>query len=137
MVLQARHTDDAMLEHERQCFVAAAGLASAIVIGAVAGLYPATRAARLAPTEALRAAVAERPAPPAAEPSRFDIYAPVKLTADLGHLGDAQKSMIGLLIEASKIMDELFWYEAYGEKEEFVHDLSYINEDGDHLLVVG
>jgi GMP synthase (glutamine-hydrolysing) len=26
MVLQARHTDDAMLEHERQCFVAAAGL---------------------------------------------------------------------------------------------------------------
>ena len=34
----------------------AGGFAAALVIGAVAGLYPAIRAARVSPTEALRAA---------------------------------------------------------------------------------
>jgi putative ABC transport system permease protein len=37
-------------------YAVAGGIASALAIGAVAGLYPAARAARLAPTEALRTA---------------------------------------------------------------------------------
>jgi hypothetical protein len=53
-------------------------------------------------------------AAPKPETSRFDIYAPVRLTADLGHLSETQKQMVALLIEASKLMDELFWLQAWG-----------------------
>ena len=45
---------------------------------------------------------------------RPDIYAEFTLTADLSHLSDQQHEMIGLLIEASQIMDDLFWRQAYG-----------------------
>ena len=66
-------------------------------------------------------AVREAPVEPAYDPaSRYDIYAPVRLTADLSHLSDNQKQMLVLLIEASKIMDELFWLQAYGDKEELL-----------------
>ena len=61
-------------------------------------------------------------APPAAGPEttgvaepRPDIYAEFVLTADLGHLSDNQRQMIGVLIEASEIMDDLFWRQAYGD----------------------
>jgi len=45
---------------------------------------------------------------------RPEIYADFTLTADLGDLTDNQKTMIGLLIQASEIMDDLFWNQAYG-----------------------
>ena len=47
----------------------------------------------------------------------LDKYTTVQLTADLGHLSDNQKEMVKTLIEAARIMDGLFWYEAYGDKE--------------------
>ncbi|MBA6264735.1 MAG: Zn-dependent hydrolase [Colwellia sp.] len=50
--------------------------------------------------------------------SRLDIYKPVTLTADLSHLSANQKKMIVLLIEASDIIDELFWQQAFGEDKE-------------------
>ena len=46
---------------------------------------------------------------------RPEIYADFTLTADLSHLEDDQKSMIALLIEASEIMDDLFWRQSFGD----------------------
>ncbi len=44
-------------------------------------------------------------------------YVKVPLTADPGHLSANQKEMIRILIKASDIMNDLFWIEAYGDKE--------------------
>ncbi|RUO58766.1 dipeptidyl-peptidase 3 family protein [Pseudidiomarina insulisalsae] len=53
--------------------------------------------------------------------ARLDIYEAVNLTADLSHLSDDQQQMIGLLIDASKIMDDLFWQQAYpGDRDELL-----------------
>jgi len=46
---------------------------------------------------------------------RLDIYHTVNLTADLSALTDNQRTMLSKLIEASKIMDNLFWQQAFGE----------------------
>ena len=46
---------------------------------------------------------------------RPDIYAEFRLVADLSHLSDRQRQMLVLLIEASQIMDDLFWRQAYGD----------------------
>jgi hypothetical protein len=47
-------------------------------------------------------------------------YATVRLNAEISHLTDKEKAMLVLFIEASEIMDELFWYEAYGDKAELL-----------------
>ena len=43
-------------------------------------------------------------------------YVSVKLTADLTDLTPNQREMLPILIEAADLMNDLFWYEAYGEK---------------------
>ncbi|SDK70566.1 dipeptidyl-peptidase 3 family protein [Microbulbifer yueqingensis] len=54
---------------------------------------------------------------------RFDIYVPVELTADLSDLSDDQRQMIGLLIDASKIMDRLFWLQSFGPADELLPNI--------------
>ncbi len=46
---------------------------------------------------------------------RLDIYKEVTLTADLSHLSANQKQMLSLLIDASKIMDDLFWLQSFSQ----------------------
>ncbi len=77
-----------------------------------------------APVESLDAPV-EQPGSEDApkQASRYDIYAKVRLTADFSHLSDRQKEMIPVLIEASKIMDGLFWQQSWGEKEPFLNGI--------------
>jgi hypothetical protein len=50
--------------------------------------------------------------------ARPEIYAEFALTADLDHLSDRQRQMIGVLIEASEIMDDLFWRQAWADDYE-------------------
>ena len=66
---------------------------------------------------------ADAPPEPTIEPlttvePRPEIYADFTLTADLSVYTDNQRKMIGLLIEASQIMDDLFWKQAYGDDYE-------------------
>jgi len=56
-------------------------------------------------------------------PSRFDIYAEVGLTTDLSHLNDNQRQMIGLLIDAGKIADDIFWQQVWGDKDELLNSI--------------
>ncbi|MDL2262113.1 Zn-dependent hydrolase [Bacteroidales bacterium OttesenSCG-928-I21] len=53
-----------------------------------------------------------------------DNYAEVELTADLSHLSQNQKNLISKLIEVSDIMEELFWKDAIGDKEEFLSQIT-------------
>ena len=46
---------------------------------------------------------------------RPEIYAEFALTTDLSFFTDEQREMLGLLIQASEIMDDLFWKQTYGE----------------------
>jgi hypothetical protein len=59
------------------------------------------------PEAAVSAAKSVKPRP--------EIYADFELSADLSHLSDSQREMIAVLIEASEIMDDLFWRQALND----------------------
>ncbi|QEC50996.1 peptidase M49-like protein [Anseongella ginsenosidimutans] len=54
---------------------------------------------------------------------KLEQYVSVRLTADLSGLSGNQREMIPLLIEAAKVMDSLFWREAYGDPDSLLNSL--------------
>jgi len=64
---------------------------------------------------------------PAFEP-RLNIYKEVTLNTDLSHLSSNQKLMLAKLIDASVIMDDLFWQQAFGQdKATFLGEIAEPN----------
>lgn len=60
--------------------------------------------------------------------NRLNIYFPVTLSADVSHLTENQKQMLAVLIEASVIMDDLFWQQAFSQdKHSFLSQITAPN----------
>jgi hypothetical protein len=55
--------------------------------------------------------------------SLLNKYTPFTLTTDVSQLSANEKLMIPKMIEIAKIMDELFWYEALGDKNAFLESI--------------
>ena len=58
------------------------------------------------------------------QPKLIDKYAEYTLTSDISHLSENEKEMLPLLFEAADIMEDLFWRENYGDKEELMARIS-------------
>ena len=51
-------------------------------------------------------------------------YKKVQLKADLSWLSAGEKAIVKMLIEAADIMDEIFWLEAYGDKDALLNSIN-------------
>ncbi len=51
-------------------------------------------------------------------------YVKFKLTADISELTANEREMLPYLIKAANIMNDLFWYEAYGDRSELLKSIS-------------
>ena len=50
----------------------------------------------------------------------LDKYTPFQLTADLSGLSDNQRRLVGKLIEAAGHIDDMYWEQAYGDRDELM-----------------
>ncbi len=68
--------------------------------------------------QTIEPAVESQPEAAANVPARPEVYADFLLTADLSGLSENQRQLLVHLIEASQIMDDLFWRQAFGDDYE-------------------
>ena len=54
---------------------------------------------------------------------KVDAFVKVKLTSDISGLSDNEKRMIPILIDVAKIMEDIYWTEAYGNKKELMKSI--------------
>ena len=54
---------------------------------------------------------------------KVEAFAQVPLKCNIEHLTESEKAVLNLCFDAAKIMDDLFWQEAYGDKESFLASL--------------
>ena len=59
----------------------------------------------------------KQPTCDAAMQQKVDEYRMVKLTTDFNTLSEKERQIIPLLMDAAKIMDELFWLQTFGDKK--------------------
>ena len=59
---------------------------------------------------------------------KLNDFASFTLTADLGGLSEHERKMIPLFIEAADIMNEIFWIEAYGDKDTLFDKLANVDQ---------
>lgn len=60
---------------------------------------------------------------PLLDKESMNIYATVRLTIDADQLTDEDRKLIPLFIEAAQIMDELFWLQSWGPKEDLLGNI--------------
>ncbi|MBN2813537.1 MAG: Zn-dependent hydrolase [Bacteroidales bacterium] len=59
---------------------------------------------------------------------KLNDFAPVELKTDISKLTAKEKQLIAILIEVADIMDEIFWMEAYGDKDTLIKKLRHDDE---------
>src|SRR5690606_34616503 len=55
--------------------------------------------------------------------ARLEQYVTVRLTADISRLSENERRMLPLLIDAAGAMDEIFWMQAFGNRDSLLRAL--------------
>ncbi len=65
---------------------------------------------------------------------KINAYVPFKLTTDLSKLTENEKKMLPLLIKAAEIMNDLYWVQAYGDKQALLSGIE--DEDTKQFVMI-